>query len=32
MPRANEKENEHKEREEQTAKNLLARNFHLGWL
>ena len=28
MPRANEKKYEHKEREENTAQNLLARNFH----
>ena len=28
MPRSNENENEHEESEEETAKNLLAREFH----
>jgi len=28
MPRSNENENEHEQSEEETAKNLLAREFH----
>ena len=28
MPRSNENENEHEKSEEETAKNLLAREFH----
>jgi hypothetical protein len=28
MPRANKKKNEHEEREEEAAENLLAREFH----
>jgi hypothetical protein len=32
MPRADEKKNEHKQSEEKTAQDLLAREFHFGWL
>jgi hypothetical protein len=31
MPRANKKEDEHEKREEKTAENLLARDFHFCW-
>jgi hypothetical protein len=31
MARTNKKEDEHEEREEKTAQNLLAREFHFCW-